>query len=182
MKASKLLLIVLSCMLVIGCKKNKTEDEPTTPTPQQYPVITMDSLKAYFPYQMIDRLIFEESNGFSGLTYFVKETTFASKDNKMIVSIFMDGNMQTSTSDLHSDIHMTVEVTDQHLLKATFVITYNGSYSIEGTYEHDTAKSGKLPDKLNFSKGAIVEKDKGLTHYADAFGTEWDLFHTYYKQ
>lgn len=181
MKASKLLLIVLSCMLVIGCKKNKTEDEPTPPTPQ-YPVITMDSLKAYFPYQTVDRLIFEESGGFLGLTYTVKEATFTSKDNKMIASIFMDGIMETSSSDLHSDVQMTAEVTDKHLLKATVVVTYNGNYSVEGTYEYDTAKSGKLPDKLNFSNGAIVEKDKGLTHYVDAFGKEWDLFHTYYKQ
>ncbi len=180
MKATKLLLIVLSCMLVIGCKRNNA-DEPTPPTPQ-YPVITMYSLKAYFPYETIDRQIFRESDGFMGLTYTVNEATFTSKDNKMIASIFMDGNMQTSTSDLHSDIHMTVEVTDKHLLKATVVITYNGNYSVEGTYEYDTAKSGKLPDKLNFSNGAIVEKDKGLTHYVDAFGTEWDLFHTYYKQ
>ncbi len=174
MKASKLLLIVLSCMLVIGCKKNKTEDEPTPPTPQ-YPVITMDSLKAYFPYQSGDEIYFLSGGAFSTV-YTVNEATFASKDNKMIVSIFMKGIMQTSTSDVHSDVHMTAEVTDQHLLKATFVITYNGSYSIEGTYEYDTAKSGELPNKFNFTNGAIIEKDQGLIHYVDYFNNVWEFW------
>lgn len=184
MKATKLLLILLSCMLVVGCKKNNTEDEPTSPTTQkqQYPVITMDTLKQYFPYQMGDRPIFQESDGYFGITYTVNEVTFASKDNKIIASIFMEGIM--SAYNQQYKVHIAAEVTDQHLLKTTFSLTRSGqSQQTEGSFEYDTAKDGALPDQFNYSNGAIVEKDKGLTHYIEEeFASEWDWSHTYYNQ
>ena len=178
MKATKLLLLVLSCMLVIGCKKNNSDDEPTPPTPQ-YPIITMDSLKSYFPYEAIDRQIFNESNGYVGFTYIVKEATFASKDNKIIANVLMEGSIDEWN--VNFKVQLTAEVTDQHLLKSTFSVAVNGQPKA-GSFEYDTAKNGVLPDKLNYSCGAIVEKDKGLTHYIDAYEQEWDLYHTYYKE
>ena len=177
MKATKLLLIVLSCMLVIGCKKNKTEDEPTPPTPQ-YPLITMDTLKHYFPYETIDRQIFREDDGFWGFAYTIKEATFASKDNKITANIRMEGSIDVAQ--VTFTVQLTAEVTDQHLLKSTFSVAANGQPKA-GSFEYDTAKKGALPEQFNYSCGAIVEKDKGLAHYIDGYGQGWDLDHTYYK-
>lgn len=179
MKATKLLLIVLSCMLVIGCKKNKSDDEPTPPTPQ-YPLITMDTLKHYFPYETIDRQIFNESDGFMGFTYIVKEATFASKDNKITANILMEGYIDIFK--VTFTVQLKAEVTDQHLLKTTLSTDISGvGRPKEASFEYDTAKEGALPDQLNYSNEAIVEKGKGLTHYIDGYGQGWDLFHTYYK-
>ncbi|GEM_PF-4079737 len=177
MKATKLLLIVLSCMLVIGCKKNKSDDEPTPPAPQ-YPLITMDTLKHYFPYETIDRQIFLESDGGMRFTYTVKEATFASKDNKITANIRMEGSIDVAQATFK--VQLTAEVTDQHLLKSTFSVAVNGQPK-EASFEYDTAKEGALPDQLNYSNEAIVEKGKGLTHYIDGYGQGWDLDHTYYK-
>ena len=180
MKATKLLLIVLSCMLVIGCKKNNTEDEPTPPTPQ-YPLITMDTLKHYFPYETIDRQIFLESDGGMRFTYTVKEATFASKDNKITANILMEGYIDLFK--VTFTVQLKAEVTDQHLLKTTLSTDISGvGRPKEASFEYDTAKEGALPDQLNYSNEAIVEKGKGLTHYIDGYGIGWDLFHTYYKQ
>ena len=55
MKATKLLLIVLSCMLVIGCKKNKSDDEPTPPTPQT-DTISAQVLQSYYPYKNMEQI------------------------------------------------------------------------------------------------------------------------------
>lgn len=179
MKATKLLLLVLSCMLVIGCKKNNS-DEPTPPTPQ-YPLITMDTLKHYFPYETIDRQIFNESDGFMGFTYIVKESTFASKDNKITANILMEGYIDIFK--VTFTVQLKAEVTDQHLLKTTLSTDISGvGRPKEASFEYDTAKEGALPDQLNYSNEAIVEKGKGLTHYIDGYGKGWDLFHTYYKE
>ena len=180
MKATKLLLIVLSCMLVIGCKKNNTEDEPTPPTPQ-YPLITMDTLKHYFPYETIDRQIFrEDDDGFFGFAYTIKEATFASKDNKITANILMSGYIDLFK--VTFTVQLKAEVTDQHLLKTTLSAEGSGvGRPKEASFEYDTAKEGALPDQLNYSNEAIVEKGKGLTHYIDGYGQGWDLDHTYYK-
>ena len=174
MKATKLLVIALSCMLVIGCKKNNTEDEPASPTPQ-YPVITMDSLKSYFPYKTGDRIIF--TNGGLHITYTVNEATFVSKNDKMNVNITMDGTVSTYRTPFY--MQLTAEVTNQHVLKSTFYVAMPSSdqyiYPKEDTYEYDTAKSGKLPDKFNYSNGTIVEKEYGLSYYVDGFGDKWHL-------
>lgn len=179
MKATKLLLILLSCMLIIGCKKNKTEEEITPPASQeqQYPTITMDTLKHYFPYQVGDRLIFDESGGFLAVTYTISETTFASKDNKMIANIIMEGIMPDYN--VQFKVHIAAEVTDQHMLKSTFSVAIGQSQAKKESFEYDTAEKGALPVKFNYSDGAVVEKDKGLTHFVDELGNGWDFFHIY---
>lgn len=161
-------------MLIIGCKKNKTEDEPNHPEPQ-YPTITMDSLKSCFPYKIGDRIVF--INGGLYLTYTVNEVTFVSKDNKMSANIIMDGTVSTYRTPF--TVKLTAEVTDQHFLKSTFYVAVSSSgqdqYPTEGTYEYDTAKSGKLPKEFNYTNGATVERGQGLTYYVDGFGDKWHL-------
>jgi hypothetical protein len=169
MKTTKLLLLVLSCMLVIGCKRNNA-DEPTPPTPQ-YPNITMDSLKSYFPYKTGDRVVFRLRE--ISVNYTVNEATFVSKDNKIIANISMDGSVPTFGTPFH--VKLAAEVTDNHILKTTFSLASSGQPKV-GSFEYDTAKKGVLPDKFNYSCGAIVEKNIGLTHYLDVQGSEWDYF------
>lgn len=172
MKATKLLLIMLSCMLVIGCKKDKTEEEPTPPTPQ-YPTISMDSLKNYFPYKTGDQIYFRGWGG--NVIYTINKATFESEGNKIYINITMDGDY--NYGDAEYLVEMKVEVTDRKTLRATFYecIVYSGEHRFptEGDYFYDTSKSGDLPEMFTFTNGAIIKKGTGLSYYLDADSRPW---------
>lgn len=174
MKATKLLLLVLSCMLVIGCKKNKSEDEPTQPT-QQTDTISTQMLQSYFPYKNLDKIVFE-SRGTSDVTYTVidAKTTYGNK--KLQLTTTMNGSDGRNNGTYF--VSLKAEVTNGTLLKINFQQITGGAFEINGSYTYDATKEQELPETITLSNGAIIKKNIGLYYYKDTGFLEW----TFYKR
>ena len=171
MKAAKLLLIVLSCMLVIGCKKNKSDDELTPPAPQT-DTISTELLKSYFPYKNMDKIVFE-CHGNPDVTYTVVDakTTYANK--KLQLTTTMNG------SDVKSGtyfVSLKAEVTNGTLLKINFQQITGGAFEINGSYTYDATKEKEIPETITLSNGAIIKKNVGLYYYKDTDFLEWTFY------
>ena len=163
-------------MLVIGCKRNNA-DEPTPPA--QYPTITMDMLKSYFPYQSEKKYSF--NFGISNTTYTVGDMSFTSKGNKIYANITLNGIRNYSIENGQALIILTAEVTDNHFFKATFeqcgIDRNTGEHIFPsgGSFYFDTSKDGNLPEKIVFSDGSVLKKSTGLISYLNADKEEYVL-------
>lgn len=171
MKATKLLLLVLSCMLVIGCKKNKSEDEPAQPA-QQTDTISAQVVQSYFPYKNMDKIVFE-CYGNPDVTYTVVDakTTYANK--KLQLTTTMNG------SDVKSGtyfVSLKAEVTNGTLLNINFQQITGGAFEINGSYTYDATKGKEIPETITLSNGAIIKKNVGLYYYKDTDFLEWTFY------
>ena len=163
MKATKLLLIALSCMLVIGCKKNKTEDEPTSPA-QQTDTISAAELQSYFPYKNMEQIEFVSVTRW--VTYSVINSKLSYNDKQMSLSTTMSGKELGDTTPSYH-LSLSAEVTNGTALRIDFRYR-EGIDETQAIYTHDITKDGKLPDTIEFSGEDIkvtIKKDKGLTEY-----------------
>ena len=165
MKATKLLLIALSCLLIVGCKKS--QNEPKEPLPQETPtVITEEQLMSYFPYKNADRLVFRGST--YDVTYTVLECRATKSDDKMIVNVSMTGS--TYLTDGYYMI-VKIVVTDQQL-KMDFSQNI-ADIGTEGTYLLDLSKGEKLPETITLSNNAVIKKNEGIVSYIDGYSDKW---------
>ena len=163
MKATKLLLIVLSCMLVIGCKKNKSDDEPTPPAPQT-DTISTELLKSYFPYKNMEKIEFVSVTRL--VTYSVINSKLSYKDKQMSLSTTMSGKELGDTTPYYH-LSLSADVTNGTVLRIDFSYL-EGIEELKASYTHDITKDGKLPETIEFSGDNIkvtIKKDKGLTEY-----------------
>ena len=163
MKATKLLLIVLSCMLVIGCKKNKTEDELTPPASQTDTISAAD-LQSYFPYKNMEQIEFFSSSKL--VTYTVINSKLSYEDKKMLLSTTMSGTaLGESAPNFY--LSLSAEVTNGTVFAIDFRYL-EGIEEMKANYTHDIAKKGELPEVIEFSGEDIkvtIKKDKGLSEY-----------------
>ena len=172
MKATKLLLIVLSCMLVIGCKKNKSDDEPTPPAPQT-DTISTELLKSYFPYKNMDKIVFE-SRGSADVIYTVITAKTIYENKKLQLTTTMNG-----VDDIRSGtyfVSLKAEVTNGTLLKINFQQITGGAFEINGSYTYDATKGKEIPETITLSNGAIIKKNVGLYYYKDTDFLEWTFY------
>ena len=133
-------------MLVIGCKKNKSDDELTPPAPQT-DTISTELLKSYFPYKNMDKIVFE-CHGNPDVTYTVVDakTTYANK--KLQLTTTMNG------SDVKSGtyfVSLKAEVTNGTLLKINFQQITGGAFEINGSYTYDATKEKEIPENVGFT-------------------------------
>ena len=170
MKATKLLLIILSCMLVIGCKRNNS-DEPTPPS-QQTDTISIELLKSYFPYKNMDKIVFE-SHGTADVTYTVIDAKTTYENKKLLLTTTMNG------SDGRSGIYfvsLKAEMTNGTLLKISFQQITGSAFEINGSYTYDATKEKEIPETITLSNGAIIKKNIGLYYYKDTDLLEWTFY------
>lgn len=171
MKATKLLLIALSCMLIIGCKRNNTEDEPTPPA-SQTDTISAAELQSYFPYKNMDKIVFE-SHGTADVTYTVIDAKTTYENKKLLLTTTMNG------SDGRSGIYfvsLKAEVTNGTLLKINFQQITGGAFEINGSYTYDATKEKEIPETITLSNSAIIKKNIGLYYYKDTDLLEWTFY------
>ena len=164
MKASKLLLIVLSCMLVIGCKNNQTEDEPTPPA-QQTDTISAAELQSYFPYKNMDKVDF--AAGANYVQYIVTKSLLSYEDKKMLLSTTMSGTSSIDSSHKYY-LSLNAEVTNGTVLKVDFLYVEAYAGELKATYTHDITKDGDLPEEITFTSKDVkvtIKKDTGLTKF-----------------
>lgn len=162
MKATKLLLLVLSCMLVIGCKKNNS-DEPTPPS-QQTDTISAQLLKSYFPYTNMEKIEFVSVTRL--VTYSVINSKLSYKDKQMSLYTTMSGKELGDTTP-HYHLSLSADVTNGTVLRIDFSYL-EGIEELKASYTHDITKDGKLPETIEFSGDNIkvtIKKDKGLIEY-----------------
>lgn len=176
MKAKSFLFIVLSCLLVVGCKKSEEKNEPT-PSEPTFTKITEDQLKSYFPYAVGKRLGFDSEESTADLYYTIKEVKFTNNSNKMELFVSMKGEGSGSTGIAYQIIDMKTTVTNGKILNTEFTNykIYNSSKLWETTasYTYDASKNDSLPEKITLSNGAIIKKDKGLVYYEDNDSYKW---------
>lgn len=173
MKATKLLLILLSCMLVVGCKKNNTEDEPTPPTPQT-DTISAEQLKSYFPYKNMDKIVFRSTYAAGGdVTYTVISSKLSYEKNNMQLITTMSGTDYDKTNYF---ISLKGVVTDGTLLQIDFQQITANAFEIKGNYTYDATKEKELPETITLSNGAIIKKNTGLYYYKDTDLLEWTFY------
>jgi hypothetical protein len=175
MKAKTLLLIALSSLLIVGCKKSEENNEPTSPEPS-FTKITEEQLKSYFPYAVDDKIIFS-NEGFSNLTYTVKDCLFNNKAGKMKLAVSMNGRADFSDHDA-TTIELNAEVTDNKILKIDFLeyLINQPSAKTTGTFTYDASKNDSLPEQIVLSNGAIIKQDKGLVYYEDCYSYKWSFW------
>ena len=177
MKATKLLLIVLSCMLVIGCKKNKSDDEPTPPTPQT-DTISAQVLQSYYPYKNMEQIKFASTFDYEIVSYSVINSKLSYKDKQMSLSTTMSGKGLGDSTPLYH-LSLSADVTNGTVLKIDFRYL-EGISEMKASYTHDITKDGKLPETIEFSSEKIkvtLKKDKGLTEYLDITrNNKWWLY------
>ena len=176
MKAKTLFLILLSSLLVVGCKnKSEENNEPTPPEPT-FTKITEDQVKSYFPYTTGRRLAFE-TESYATIYYTVKEAKLTNNSNKMELYVSMKGEESGSTGVAYDIIDMKTTVTDSKILKIEFTnySVYSSSkiWETTGSYTYDASKNDSLPEKIVLSNGAIIQKDKGLIYYEGYDSTKW---------
>lgn len=163
MKARTFLFIVLSCLLIVGCKKSQNEPEESTPT-----VITEEQLMSYFPYKNADRLVFRSST--YDVTYTVLECRATKSDDEMIVNVSMTGS--TYMTDGYYMI-VKIVVTDQQL-KMDFSQNI-ADIGTEGTYLLDLSKGEKLPETIILSNNAVIKQNEGIVSYIDGYSDKWNF-------
>ncbi|MBR0195678.1 MAG: hypothetical protein IJQ32_05520 [Paludibacteraceae bacterium] len=176
MTAKTFLLIVLSCLLVVGCKKSEEKNEPTPPEPT-FTKITEDQLKSYFPYTVGKRLAFESEESTADLYYTIKEVKFTNNSNKMELFVSMKEEGVHTTGLSYQVIEMKTIVTDSKILKTEFtnyrIYSSSKVWETTGSYTYDASKNDSLPEKIVLSNGAIIQKDKGLVYYEDHDSYKW---------
>ena len=171
MKATKLLLIVLSCMLVIGCKKNKSDDEPTPPA-QQTDTISAQVVQSYFPYKNMDKIVFE-SRGTADVTYTVVDAKTTYGNKKLQFTTTMNGSDGRGGTYF---VSLKAEVTNGTLLNINFQQITGGAFEINGSYTYDATKEKEIPETITLSNGAIIKKNVGLYYYKDTDFLEWTFY------
>lgn len=168
MKTTKLLLIVLSCMLIIGCKKNS--DEPTPPS-QQTDTISTEQLQSYFPYKNTDKIVFRSNRAAGGdVTYTVISSKLSYEKNSMQLIATMSGTDYDKTPYF---ISLKGVVTDGTLLQIDFQQITANAFEIKGNYTYDATKEKEIPETITLSNGAIIKKNIGLYYYKDRDLLEW---------
>ena len=174
MKATKLLLIALSCMLIVGCKKSQNEPEESQPQGTTT-VITEDQLKSYFPYAVGDKIVFRNDDQFYDYTYTVKVYSFTNQAGKMNLIVSMKGSDSSSIDPEVLSIELKAEVTDNKILKIDFENSIKNMPKsiVTGTYTYDASKEDELLEKITLSNGAIIKEKKGLVYYEDYESGEW---------
>ena len=174
MKAKTLFLILLSSMLIVGCKnKSEENNEPTPPEPS-FTKITEDQVKSYFPYAVDDKIIFYNDRILDA-NYTVKDFTLTNKSDKLNILVTMTGTdfMGTETYAME----LKAELISNKILKMDFserIITIPTS-NVTGTYTYDASKGEELPTEIILSNGAIIKKDKGLVYYEDYDSNPWNF-------
>ena len=176
MKAKTLLLIALSSLLVVGCKKSEENNEPTSPEPS-FTKITEDQLKSYFPYTVGDEYIFRCEVGVEDRIFRVADYSFTNKAGKMTVDVSLIGRERYSSDDEFLSIDLKAEVTDNKILKMSseydYIIYMPVGTKVLGTYTYDASKNDSLPAKISLSDVATIKKDIGLSYYVDDVGYQF---------
>ena len=174
MKAKNVFYLLLSCLLIVGCKnKSEENNEPTPPEPS-FTKITEDQVKSYFPYAVDDKIIFYNDRILDAI-YTVKDFTLTNKSDKLNILVTMTGNdfMGTETYAME----LKAELISNKILKMDFserIITIPTS-NVTGTYTYDASKGEELPTEIILSNGAIIKKDKGLVYYEDYDSNPWNF-------
>lgn len=170
MKARTFLFIVLSCLLVVGCKKS--QNEPEEPLPQETPtVITEEQLMSYFPYKNGDRILFERYD-LEKVIYTVEDVKTSKDAGKIHLDISMSGTEYLDPTTPYY-ITLTAEVTDKQF-KIDFSQQLYVFPATKGNYVYE-GKGEELPETITFSNNAVIKKDKGLIYYKDADSGEWNF-------
>lgn len=169
MKAKSFLLIALSCLLVVGCKKSDDSNAE-----EQFTKITEEQVKSYFPYAVDDRQLFISNIGY--LYYTVAENSFTNTAGKMNIKVLLNGK-DVYGSD-YCTVELKAEVTDNKILKVDFThsFTRTAAHNIIGSYTFDASKGEDLSDEITLSCGAIIKKNVGLLYYKDYSSYEWNLY------
>ena len=173
MKTKTFLLIALSCLLVVGCKKSEEKNDPTPPEPT-FTKITEDQLKSYFPYAVDDKIIFRSNLTRNDHTYTVQECSFTNKAGKMNLAVSMKGREPFADHD-QLTIELKAEVTDNKILKIDFLqyLIVQPASRTTGSYTYDASKNDSLPATITLSDGTVIKQDKGLSSYIDYDSEEW---------
>ena len=176
MKTKTLFLILLSSLLVVGCKnKSEENNEPTPPEPS-FTKITEEQLMSYFPYTTGRRLAFE-TESYATLYYTVTEAKLTNNSNIMELNVSMKEEGVETTGLTYQVIDMKTTVTDSKILKTEFtnyrVYSSSKMWETTGSYTYDASKNDSLPEKIVLTNGAIVQKDKGLIYYEDYDSYKW---------
>ena len=180
MKAKSFLLIALSCLLVVGCKKSEEKTEPTPPEPS-FTKITEDQLKSYFPYIVGDEFIFRCDVIVEDRILRVDNYSFTNKAGKMIVDVNFIGRERYAHIDgsnpEYFHIDLKAEVTNNKILKMDseyeYIIYMPYDTKVPGTYTYDASQNDSLPERISLSDVATIKKDIGLTYYVDDDGYEF---------
>lgn len=180
MKATQLLLLVLSCMLIVGCKNNETEDEPTPPVTQT-DTISATELQSYFPYKNMDKLDFVAGGG-DLVLYIVTKSQLSYENKRMLLSTVLDGT-QFGDSSHKYNLSLNAEVTNGTVLKVDFLYKEPYAGELKASYTHDITKDGDIPEEITFSSEDVkvtIKKDKGLTCFYEMLSHwKWVLIREY---